>query len=171
MLSPKERLSQYGISNDIEILGAISLACTVLGNGGNDNANLLMEKTARVESHLANYRDEKPEHGESAFQFDEGTFDWIIRKISTGRRYLHHIANIEKHYNFDITKIEYSDLRNNINASALLCRLRYKFVTEAIPEGDYAQWEYYKTHWNSSEGEGDYPHWEELVQDCHFEKR
>lgn len=168
MLDKKTRLEMYGVKEDIEVYGAISKACSIFGNGSRNNANLNLEKCCRVESHLANYPDYRPEYGESPFQIDEPTFDWIKDKLINDLDYREDIEKLDKHYNIDIYDVEYKDLRNNIDISAALARLRYRFIEEVFPITDYEQFLYYKKWWNSSDGDGDYEHWKSLTKECYF---
>ena len=68
MLNKNERLNQYGITSDIQVLVGIEWVCDVFGNGSNNNAKLLLEKTIRHESKLGNYKDSSKEYGESVAQ-------------------------------------------------------------------------------------------------------
>jgi len=166
MLNKNERLNQYGITSDIQVLVGIEWVCDVFGNGSNNNAKLLLEKTIRHESKLGNYKDSSKEYGESVAQIDKPTFDWIIEKLSEENyretRSLFHI-----YFGFPLSALSYEDLRHIRNIGIFLCRMRYKFVPDVIPLDSLGQYEYYKKWWNGN-GAATLEKWDNDTRDCYF---
>lgn len=162
-MDKETRLKTYGFKKDIELFGTISLVCSIFGNGSNNNADLILEKTARSESHLATYPDEKTEYGESPYQFDKiGFLDTVDRAKQEDK-----ILSII-HFGINLDELEYADLRKNILASTILARLKYKLVPYKFPTDDLEQYHYYKKYWNSESGSATLEHFENLTKDCYF---
>lgn len=170
MLTKKQRLEQYGIEDDIQILSGIIKACSIFGNGKNNNAKINIEKLIRHESHFGNITDHSEEYGEGLCQFDKKTFMWVISKLKEDNYKEDRLLFI-KHYGFDIKYCVYEELRNNSDLSIALCRLRYKFVPAVFPSDDLGMYDYYKKWWN---GEGENggaatrEKWDNDTKDCYF---
>lgn len=170
-INKDERLQTYGFKEDIEIFGTISLVCSVLGNGSKQNADLNLEKIARTESHLGNYKDDEEEYGESPFQFDRLTFHDTIRRTKEEDKKI-----VFKYFSIILDEIEYEDLRFNLLASTILARLKYKLVPLVFPNNDDldGQYDYYKTYWNGKDtedekgGKSTKEHFLDLTKDCYF---
>tara|TARA_R110001606_G_scaffold2504_4_gene10976 strand:- start:8645 stop:9157 length:513 start_codon:yes stop_codon:yes gene_type:complete len=169
MLTKKERLEQYGVTSNMQVLSGIQWVCDVFGNGSNNNAKLLLEKTIRHESKLGNYKDSSEEYGESTSQIDPDTFYWLKEKLSK-KNYLETRQLFHKHFGFPLSTLEYEDLRTIPNTGIFLCRMRYKFVPEAIPTGSLGQYEYYKKYWNGN-GAATLKKWNNDTKDCFFVNR
>ena len=169
MLSKKERLEQYGVTSNMQVLAGIQWVCDVFGNGSNNNAKLLLEKTIKHESKLGNHKDLSKEYGEGTSQIDKPTFDWIKEKLKEDN-YLENRQLFNKHFGFPLNTLEYEDLRTIANTSIFLCRMRYKFVPEAIPVDNLGQYEYYKKYWNGN-GAATLEKWNNDTQDCFFINR
>jgi len=146
MLTKKQRLEQYGISSDMQVLGMIERVCDIFGNGSSNAAKINIEKLIRHESHFGNIKDHSKEHGESICQIDEPTFDWIIDKCINDYDYKDECTLFQKYYYMNLEDIDYEHIRYLPEISIVLCRLRYKFVPEAFPIDDDGMWYYYKTH-------------------------
>tara|TARA_R110001632_G_scaffold6729_2_gene27341 strand:- start:985 stop:1497 length:513 start_codon:yes stop_codon:yes gene_type:complete len=169
MLSKKQRLSQYGITSDMQVLAGIQLICDIFSADSNRNAKLLLERTARHESKLGNYQDLSKEYGEGIFQIDLDTFNWIMDRLQE-YNYLETRKLFHKHFGFPLNTLEYQDLRRIANTSIFLCRMRYRFVPDAIPADSTAQYKYYKKWWNGN-GAATLEKWNDDTQDCFFEDR
>tara|TARA_R110000851_G_scaffold105565_5_gene224057 strand:- start:177 stop:689 length:513 start_codon:yes stop_codon:yes gene_type:complete len=169
MLNKEERLSQYGITSDMQVLSGIQWVCDVFGKDLNNNAKLLLEKTIKHESKLGNYKDSSKEYGESVAQIDKRTFDWITDKLKKDN-YLETRNLFNKHFGFPLSTLVYEDLRTIQNIGIFLCRMRYKFVPEAIPSDSLGQYEYYKKWWNGN-GAATLEKWDKDTKNCYFENR
>ena len=169
MLNKEERLSQYGITSDMQVLAGTEWVCDVFGNGSNNNAKILLEKTIRHESKLGNYKDSSEEWGEGTGQIDKLTLIWMKDKLSEGN-YLETRNLFNKHFGFPLNTLEYEDLRRVQNVGTFLCRMRYKFVTDTIPIDNLGQYEYYKKWWNGN-GAATLEKWNNDTQNCYFEKK
>tara|TARA_R110000782_G_scaffold121750_4_gene212834 strand:- start:890 stop:1402 length:513 start_codon:yes stop_codon:yes gene_type:complete len=169
MLSKEERLEQYGITSDMQVLAGIQWVCNVFGKDINNQAKLLLERTARHESKLGNYKDSSKEYGEGIFQIDKPTFDWIGDKLKEDN-YLETRHLFHKHFGFPLSTLQYEDLRTIPNTSIFLCRMRYRFVPDAIPAGSLGQYHYYKKWWNGN-GAANLEKWNNDTKDCFFENR
>ena len=169
MLSKEERLNQYGITSDMQVLAGIEWVCDVFSNSSNNTAKLLLEKTIRHESKLGNWWDSSSKYGEGVAQIDKPTFDWIIDKLKQDN-YLKTRNLFNKHFGFPLSTLEYEDLRTIPNTSIFLCRMRYIFVPDAIPFDNDSQYRYYKKWWNGN-GSATLEKWNNDIKDCYFESR
>jgi len=166
MLTKKERLEQYGISSDMQVLHGIEWVCDIWGKKNDNSDKVLLEKTIRHESHLGNFKDDSKEYGESVAQIDLKTFIWITQKLES-KKYKEDIALFKKHFGFPLSMLHYEDLRCIPNSGIFLCRMRYRFVVEKIPLYDDGMWEYYKTYWNGN-GAATREKWDRDTKDCYF---
>ena len=166
MLTKKQRLEQYGIVSDIQVLSGIEKACAIFGNGKYNNAKINIEKLIRHESHLGNIKDHSKEYGEGLSQFDKPTFDWVIEKLQNSK-YYDDRELFRKYYGFHISSIEYDDLRHLPDVAIALTRLRYKFVPSVFPSDELGMYEYYKEFWNGN-GAATREKWDNDTKDCYF---
>ena len=169
MLNKRERLDQYGITSDMQVLAGIQWVCDVFGNGLNNNAKLLLERTIRHESKLGNYKDSSKGWGEGTSQIDLETFKWMQDKLGEVN-YLETRQLFHKHFGFPLSSLLYEDLRTIANTGIFLCRMRYRFVPAVIPNGSLGQYQYYKKWWNGS-GAATLEKWNNDTKDCFFEER
>lgn len=165
-MTKEQRLEQYGITSDIQVLSGIEKACDIFGNGKYNNAKINIEKLIRHESHFGNITDYSEEHGEGLCQFDRPTFNWIIAKLHSPK-YTRDRELFKKHYGFSILTLQYEDLRNLPDACIALCRLRYKFVPAVFPSTHLEMYEYYKKYWNGN-GDATYEKWIIDTENCYF---
>ena len=166
MLTKKQRLEQYGITSDEQVLAMIERACDIFGNGANNTAKINIEKLVRHESHLGNYKDDSKEYGEGLSQFDRPTFDWVIEKLQSNK-YYDERELFKKYYGFPLAMVQYDDLRHLPDVAIALTRLRYKFVPSVFPSDELGMYEYYKEFWNGG-GAATREKWDRDTKDCFF---
>jgi hypothetical protein len=146
----------YGVVNDTHAILVAKAVCKSLGNGKNNNADLLIIETACAESQLARYHDDTPDGaGRGLTQVDAGTFYWLKEKalelapgacMRTKRSWREKIL---KDFGVDLKRVEHSDLDYNPLLAFIWCRLRYLVVTEAVPKTLDGRALYWKKHYNS----------------------
>lgn len=166
-LTKKQRLEQYGVTSDTQIISGIEKACDIFGNGKYNNAKINIEKLIRHESHFGNITDHSEEYGEGLCQFDRKTFVWVLKKLEE-TRYAKDRELFKKHYGFPVAMTLYEDLRHLSDVNIALCRLRYKFVPDVFPSDDDGMYDYYKTHWNGN-GAATREKWDKDTKNCFFE--
>lgn len=166
-MTKQQRLEQYGITSDLQILGMIDRVCDIFGNGSNNAAKINIEKLIRHESHFGNITDNSKEYGESICQFDESTFEWIVEKITNDHNYSDERKMFQEYYFMNTEDIMYESLRTCPEFSIVLCRLRYKFVPESFPTTEPEMFEYYKKYWNGG-GAATLEKWNQDTKNCHF---
>ncbi len=150
----QERLEQYGITSDMQVLANIEWVCDVFGKKNDNSDKVLLEKTIRHESHLGNYKDDSKEYGESVAQIDEPTYKWILEKLENAK-YFDERELFKKHFGFPLSTLHYEDLRCIPRVGEFLCRMRYRFVPNAIPLDDLGMYKYYKKYWNGEDTENE----------------
>lgn len=165
-MTKQNRLKQYGITSDIQIIGMIDRVCDIFGNGKNNNAKVNIEKLIRHESHFGNITDYSGDYGEGLSQIDEGTFEWIMEKLNSVS-YSDEYTLFQNHYGFNFTDIGYEDLRIMPEVAIALTRLRYKFVPDLFPSDNIEQFDYYKKHWNGG-GAATLEKWNKDTKNCYF---
>ena len=164
MLTKKQRLEQYGITTDGQILGAISRCCDILGNGKNKAAKVFIEKICRHESHFGTYPDSSKKYGEGLSQFDKISFDDVVARTKDK-----HIKTVLKYYGFNIKEMDYEELRHNLSLQIVMTRLKLKLIPDVFPVDDDGQWEYYKKYWNTESGKATREKWDkDTVGKCYF---
>ncbi len=149
MLTKKERLEQYGITSDGQVLHGIEWVCDIWGKKDDNSDKVLLERTIRHESHLGNIKDRSKKYGESVAQIDLKTFLWIVKKLGN-EKYREDRELFKKHFGFPLSMLHYEDLRCIPNVGIFLCRMRYRFVPEPIPTDHLGIYNYYKKYWNGS---------------------
>lgn len=164
-------MMNYGlvsIKHGFMIAKAVS-AC--LGNGKNNNADLMSIRTAAAETQFGLFKDNTPDGaGRGVTQVDADTFYWLKEKalelapgacMRTKRNWRERIIN---DFGIDLKRVEHADLDYNPLLSFIFTRLRYLVVTEEIPTTLEGQAHYWKKHYNSSLGKGTIEHFIESVE-------
>jgi len=167
-MTKNEKLKTYGFTEKSQILSSIERCCDIFGNGSTNAAKVMIEKTIKHETHFGEFPDKHRKTGEGLSQFDEPTFDWVIKKLTTDTDYKDDIELLYKYYGIDIFNVTYQNLRFNLDLQSFLTRMKYKFVPSAFPIDDLGQYEYYKKHWNSSKGDATYEKWVQDTKNCFF---
>ncbi len=157
------RLSMYGVTGDSQIFHTIRLVCDVFGNGKNNNASEVIEKTIRSESHLGMYTDNSVEYGEGLSQFDKIAFDDTIKRTKNIDK-----EKCLKYFGLDLDNLKYEQLRTCHVLSIVLTRLKYKLIPGEFPTDDIGIYNYYKKHWNSESGKATIEHFKKLTENCYF---
>ena len=158
-----DRFKDYGIKEDIEILGIISLVCSVMGNGKHNNAKVMLEETIRSETQLGAFPDNNDTYGEGLGQFDKPTFVDVLQRTKPKDKML-----VAKHFGIDLTNVYYSELRKNPILAILMVRLKYKLIEEEFPTTKEARYHYYKRYYNSASGKADLKHYLESNKNTFF---
>lgn len=141
------------IGKDIFISSIITYVCFFLGNGSNDNADVLLRETIKSETQNAEAKDYSPEYGEGLGQFDKVAFHDTIKRTRTSTK-----ERIYKYTLIDLDEAEYTDLRHNPLLSVIMIRLKYLLIPEAIPTTKRERYDYYKKYYNSLQGKATLAH-------------
>ncbi len=142
------------IGKDVFISSLISYVCMFLGNGSNDNANLLLSETIKSETQNASAIDHSTAYGEGLGQFDYSTFVDVVNRVSSSKKEL-----IKKYTLIDLDKAQYEDLRHNPLLSVIMIRLKYLLIPKAIPTNLEERYNYYKVYYNSIQGKATLAHY------------
>ena len=138
----------YGLIKQEHLLDYVKEVCNVLGNGKNNNADLLILGTLAQETHLGQYKDHTPNRaGQSIAQFDKMPFYDVVDRTSEKNRKI-----CINEWNIDIKNIEWREIWNTPFLAIVFTRLKYKLVPDNIPYGLDAMAKYYKKWYNSTEG-------------------
>ena len=140
------------IGKDIFIKQIINYVCFILGNGGNNNADLLIGETIKSETQNATAEDYSSDYGEGLGQFDKVAFDDVISRVKSKKE------KVLKYFLIDLDKVKYEDLRNSPVLSVVLIRLKYLLVPSEIPLDVKERYEYYKKWYNSIKGKATLAH-------------
>jgi hypothetical protein len=146
----------YGVPStgkDTIIKAIISYVCFILGNGSNNNADLLISETIKSETQNAEAIDYSKEYGEGLGQFDRGTFDDVIARVSKEKK-----EKVYKYFLINLDNAKYEDLRHSPMLSVILIRLKYLLIPSAIPIDRKERYEYYKKWYNSINGKATLAH-------------
>jgi hypothetical protein len=151
----------YGLSSARQIKELSELVCDVIGHGANNNAVDLLVETCGAETLLGTGRDHTVYNaGAGCAQVDEGTFLWLQEKYGDSSI----SKKLKLSLNVELANVQY----NELDYSPLLCivfaRLRYWTIPQAIPLSIAQRAQYWKEHYNTSEGKGT-P--EEYLERCH----
>ena len=147
----------YGLTTKEELNAHIRRACQSLSPSTVQDAIPLLSGTAATETHFGEYEDRSEGYGFGPWQFDRIRVVDIARYIRTLDR-VHAIVLAET--GFDARFYDVDTICHILKFSPLLgaffCRIGYMMKPEPLPSGSdiEAQGEYYKRHWNSSEGKG-----------------
>lgn len=144
------------IGKDVFISTMVNYVCFVLGNGSNNNADLLLSETIKSETQNATAIDFSKDYGEGLGQFDRGTFNDVINRISQKK-----VERIKMYFGVELSKLKYEDLRNSPLMSIVMIRLKYLLVPAPIPVDTRQRYEYYKKYYNSISGKATLSHWAE----------
>ncbi len=138
----------YGLVSTLHIKGICQAVCDVLG--GNEHVVRLMCETAATETGYGTMPD-KTRHGagRGLFQCDKIAFDDVIARTRT-----EHIKVLEQAFDFDLRAIEWNDLNYSPLLAAVICRLHYKLIPEAVPQTLKGRADYWKKYYNTSAGKG-----------------
>jgi len=138
----------YGLIKKEHLLDYVKEVCTVLGNGNNANADLLILGTIAQETHLGTYKDPTPTSaGQSIAQFDEMPFNDVVDRTSEKDR-----QRCIDAWDIDVKKITWREIWHNPFLAVLFVRLKYKLVPSIIPIELELMAQYYKKWYNSSAG-------------------
>lgn len=141
------------IGRSILIDTIIQYVCFILGNGSNDNADLLLKETITTETGYATIEDRSTAYGEGLGQFDKIAFTDVKYRTSQAKK-----EKIKKYFLIDIDTAEYEDLRHNPLLSVIFIRLKYLLVPTPIPVDLQERYQYYKIHYNSKYGKATLDH-------------
>lgn len=143
----------YGLKSKAQIFEVVDRTCEVLGNGGNDNADRLLLRTAATETQFGTFPDSHPlTKGVGLFQHD------LIALRDIKLNSTEHFDVIEHELGYIMPNILLEDLAYNPELSAICARLTYMRVPAAIPIGLEAQGKYWKEHYNTVAGKGSVKH-------------
>ena len=142
------------IGKDIFISSLIGYVCLILGNGSNENADLLIAETIKSETQNAEAVDYSTDYGEGLGQFDKSTFVDVISRISIEKK-----QQVFKYFLIDLDTVKYEDLRRSPLLSVVLIRLKYLLIPAAIPVDLKERYNYYKVHYNSIHGKATLAHY------------
>lgn len=156
------------IKHGVLLANAVAKA---LGNGANNNANLLMIETAAVETQFGLYRDTTPDGaGRGVTQVDKDTFYWIKElalELAPGacmRPKRNWREKIISEFGIDLKRVEHADLDYNPLLSFIFTRLRYLVISERIPVTVEGRAQYWKKWYNSTLGKGTPEHYIESIE-------
>lgn len=143
---------KYGLLNAQQIEETIVSVVAVLG-GGSDAISLMLG-TCAAETNLGKAKDRHTESGFGLFQMDKiAVFDVVDRTRG------HHRDLIEDHYGINVDEVEPRDLNHNPLIAAIMCRLFYKLIPEAIPSDMEGRADYWKKYYNTEAGKGTPEHY------------
>jgi len=143
----------YGVTSTHDLKAICRRVVDVLGGG--DNAFNLLIETCCAETLGGLYPDNTPERlGVGVSQIDEIAL--IDIKQEGEQRHFDLVAK-EFGYNIKTIKLEY--LAFDPLLSVIISRLVYKRKPQAIPDTLSGRAEYWKEHYNTSAGKGDFLHY------------
>lgn len=150
----------YGLLSPLDVVRYAQAVCDVIGHGVNGNAVIMCVETWAAESLLGQYQDRHPEKlGVGGGQVDEETFKWLQGKYAGTPI----DDKIYKAFGIRLGDLSYSSLPHSPLVCMIFTRLRYWVVTSPIPETREERDDYWKLHYNSSEGKGDPEH---FIRQC-----
>lgn len=141
----------YGLTNNTQLREIVIAVCGVLGYGGAGGyaVDLLME-TAAQETHCGQLRDPTPDGaGRGAFQCDFIAFDDVIDRTGA-----HVINQVIEAFGVDLRRVSYESLDFSPLVAAIICRLHYRLIPDAIPDSIAGRAEYWKRYYNTVAGAG-----------------
>ena len=144
----------YGLISDKHLKDIAIAVCDCLGHGANTNAVDLLLETAGAETGRGQVKDYSVYAGMGITQIDELPFKDIKDRCRSSDK-----ALIMHHLDIDIDLVEWTHLRYNPLLSLIFTRLKYKKVPEMIPLTVEGRSEYWKEHYNSTEGKGTLAHY------------
>ena len=151
------RFKEYGVLDgkigDLQIYFYIMLVVKALGNGSNNNADLLLEEVINAESGKGYYRDTATAYGEGLGQFDRIAFEDVKLRASSNTKQRLKMIGV------DLDTLKYEELRSSPLASIALIRVKFLLVPSAIPTDFNIRYQYYKKYYNSVLGKATLAHY------------
>lgn len=152
----------YGLLNKEQAIDYAKAACDCLGHGKKNAALNMLVETAVAETHLGKFKDPTVRYaGAGVGQTDESTFDWLQTKYGQSK----HADKIMQSFGIPLDQVKYVELETSPLLSFIFCRLRYLVLPEEIPQTRAERAQYWKTHYNTSLGDGTVEHYMHLCSE------
>lgn len=141
----------YGPEKYTDIKSYAHEISMVLGNGPNNNMDLLLLATLAQETNMGNYRDRNPNHyGIGIAQIEMETLKYIKRWVKNDAKYL--AEKIYDSWGINIQHIGLEEIRDDIFTSMVVARLLYEMRMRRYPESKSDIWYFYKKYYNTYRG-------------------
>ena len=144
----------YGLIKKSHFEDMVIAVCDVLGHGKNKAAfNLIME-TSYAETNMGTTPDTSVSNGHGITQIDEIGYRDVIARTRKEDKEKIYLA-----FGIDLGLVRFNDLRYNPLLSAIITRLKYKFIPEQIPADKKGRAKYWKKYYNTVAGKGTTKHY------------
>ena len=141
----------YGLKSKKDAIEIVSCLMSVTDKNQDENIKALLLETACAETMLGQYKDPTPHSaGSGVTQIDEPTFNWLCDKNRDRRINDHLIEN----FCINLNTVQYYELNVDPLLSFLFTRLRYKTITDLVPDTLEGRAAYWKKFYNTSAGAG-----------------
>lgn len=153
----------YGLFSKKHLDKIILGVTSVLGNGANNTAHLLLSETAQAETAYGDTIDIHRDSGYGIMQFDRAGFDDVVQRTNAKNKEL-----VMKNYGVNIDHVQIEQLQYSPLLSVIFARLKYKLIPDEVPTTKEGRAAYWKKWYNSYLGKGTIEHYLKASQKDRF---